>query len=249
MSGHSHWSTIKYKKAAADAKRGKLFSKLARAISAAARQGGDPNFNARLRSAIDQARAAGLPKDNIERAVKRGSGGAGGEELTEVTYEAYGPGGVAMLIDCITDNANRTLPEVRKIVEQYGGKTGSAGTVAWLFKRKGLFSVSKDAVDEDSIMMLALDAGAEDVRVEGDVYEIITPMDAFGAVREALVGAGLAPSVAELSYIADNELEPETGIQTRALRLMSALEDHDDVQNVYANFSPTAEAVAGLEEK
>ncbi|MBN1807548.1 MAG: YebC/PmpR family DNA-binding transcriptional regulator [Planctomycetes bacterium] len=248
MAGHSHWAGIKYKKAINDSKRGKLFSKLSRAIMVAARHGADPDFNPQLRSALDQARSSGLPKDNIERAVAKGGGDTEGANLVEIRYEAFGPGGAAVLIECITDNVNRTLPEVRKLVEQYNGKMGSAGTVAWMFKRKGLISVEKEGADEDALMTAALDAGAEDIQGDdGDVYEITTAAEDFGAVKEAVAGGGFGVKVAELTLIAENELQLDTETQVKALKLMSAVEDHDDVQNVYANFTPSAEAVKKLE--
>lgn len=248
MSGHSHWSTIKYKKAATDAKRGKLFSKLSKAISVAARQGGDPDFNAKLRAAVELGRSSGLPKDNIEKAIKKGSGTAEGMALTEVNYEAYAHGGIALLVECITDKPGRTLPEVRRIMKSHNGKMGAAGSVAWLFRRKSLISVAKEDVDEDTLMGIVLDAGANDISDVGELWEIISPAEAHTKILKALAGANITPKIAELRLIADNELTPDNTTQAKALRLMQALEDHDDVQNVYANFKPTEEAVAALGE-
>src|SRR5438477_5617803 len=192
MSGHSHWATIKHKKGAIDAKRGKLWSKLSRAIIIAARHGGgDPTMNLKLRYAIDKAREVSMPKDNIDRAIKRGTGEVEGLQFEELTYEGYGPGGVALLVDVLTDNRNRTLGEVRKIFERGGGKMGSSGNVGFLFERKGLFAVSADAIDEDTLMGLALEAGAEDVRRNGPYFEIITDPHAFNAVQDALKAKSL----------------------------------------------------------
>jgi len=248
MSGHSHWSTIKYKKAATDAKRGKLFSKLSKAVSVAARQGGDPAFNAKLRAAVEVARSSGLPKDNIEKAIKKGSGTAEGTALIEVNYEAYAHGGVALLVECITDKPVRTLPEVRRIIESHNGKMGAAGSVAWLFRRKSLISVEKSAVDEDTLMGIVMDAGAEDISDIGEFWEIISRAEAHAKILKALEAANITPKVSELRLIADNELTLDNATQAKVLRLMQALEDHDDVQNVYANFIPSAEAVAALGE-
>lgn len=248
MAGHSHWAGIKHKKAANDAKRGKLFSKLSKAIMIAAREGADPDFNVRLRSAIDQARADGMPKENIERAIKKGSGKDEDSNLAETVYEAYGPGGVAMIIECLTDNTNRTFPEVRKILETHGGKVGGSGSVAWMFNRKGLISVPKDSANEESVMEAAIEAGADDVSDADDVWEIVTSPDAFPSVKDVLEARQIPTRVSEVTLIADNEVELSEKDALKALKLMDTLDDHEDVQNVYSNFSPTAEQAAQVGE-
>lgn len=249
MSGHSHWAGIKYKKATADARRGKLFSKLTKAVMIAARNGSDPETNVRLRHAIEKAKQASVPRDNIERAVKKGAGELEGESLTEATYEGYGPGGVALLIQALSDNLNRTTPEVRRIFESKGGKFGSSGATAWMFTRKGLFSVPKEAVEEDALLEAVLEAGVDDVNTAGASWEIICPAEDFDSVRTALAGADLAPTLAELIFIADPEMEPDLETQRKNLALMEALEEHDDVQNVFAAFTPSDEVLAELEGK
>ena len=203
MSGHSHWATIKHKKGAIDAKRGKLFSKLSRAIIIAARHGGgDPDANLKLRYAIDKAREVSMPKDNIDRAIKRGTGETEGLVFEEITYEGYGPGGVAILVEIMTDNRNRTSGEVRKIFDRAGGKMGSAGCVSYMFERKGVFTVDTKAIEEDALMSIALDAGAEDMQRSGSVYEITSDPTAFNQVQAALQKAGLTLGSAELSQVA-----------------------------------------------
>jgi YebC/PmpR family DNA-binding regulatory protein len=245
MSGHSHWATIKHKKGAIDAKRGKLFSKLSRAIIIAARHGGgDPEMNLKLRYAIDKARQVSMPKDNIERAVKRGTGEMEGLTFEEITYEGYGPGGVAILVDVVTDNRNRTAGEIRKIFERSGGKMGSAGCVGYLFKRRGIFSVPAAGVDEDTLMGIALDAGAEDLKRVGDHFEITCDPALFNQVQEALQKNSITPDVSEISQIAEVpvELDAETG--QKVYRLLEALDDHDDAQNVYVNTNISEEVAA-----
>lgn len=240
MSGHSHWAGIKYKKAANDAKRGKVFSKMAKEIMIAARLGGsDPDANVRLRHAIDKARSVSMPKDNIERAVKKGAGELDGVELQEILYEGYGPGGAALLVECLTDNTNRTFPEVRKIFDQANGKLGATGAVQWKFKTLGLISVSKEDADEDELMELVIEAGAEDFSDQGDVFEILTTPDAFDAVCKALDGKGIATPMREITKIADVEVALEDETARKVLTLMERLEDHEDVQNVYADFTPS----------
>src|SRR5436305_1515496 len=198
MSGHSHWATIKHKKGAIDAKRGKLFSKLSRAIIIAARHGGgDPEMNLKLRYAIDKARQVSMPKDNIDRAVKRGTGEVEGQIFEEIVYEGYGPGGIAIMVEVLTDNRNRTASEIRKIFERSGGKMGSAGNVAFLFERKGVFSVDASTTDEDTLMSIALDAGADDLKRSGGTFDITCDPAVFNQVQEALQKNGLTPSVAE----------------------------------------------------
>jgi YebC/PmpR family DNA-binding regulatory protein len=245
MSGHSHWATIKHKKGAIDAKRGKLFSKLSRAIIIAARHGGgDPEMNLKLRYAIDKARQVSMPKDNIERAVKRGTGEVEGLTFEEIVYEGYGPGGVAILVDVLTDNRNRTASEIRKIFERSGGKMGSAGSVGYLFERKGVFSVEASAIDEDKLMEIALDAGADDMKRAGSTFDISSDPSAFNHVQEALKKSGLTPLVAEISQVpkAPVDVDAETG--KKVLRLMEALDDQDDAQNVYSNVNISEEMVA-----
>src|SRR5689334_10455993 len=246
MSGHSHWATIKHKKGAVDAKRGKLWSKLSRAIIIAAKHGGgDPTMNLKLRYAIDKAREVSMPKDNIERAIKRGTGEVEGQQFEELTYEGYGPGGVAVLVDVLTDNRNRTMGEVRKIFERAGGKMGSSGNVAFLFERKGMILVDGQGVDEDTLMGLALDAGAEDLRRNGNHYEITTDPTSFAPVRAALEKAGLKIESAEVAQVpkAAVDVDEETG--KKVSRLMEALDDHDDVQNVYTNAHLTEAMMTG----
>jgi YebC/PmpR family DNA-binding regulatory protein len=248
MSGHSHWATIKHKKGAIDAKRGKLFSKLSRAIIIAARHGGgDPETNLKLRYAIDKARQVSMPKDNIERAVKRGTGELEGLTFEEIMYEGYGPGGVAILVEVLTDNRNRTTSEIRKIFERSGGKMGSAGCVAYLFERKGLFSIDAHAADEDTLLSIALDAGADDVKRAGSTFDVTCDPTTFSQVQEALQKQGLKPTVAEISQIpkAPVDVDAETG--RKVMRLMEALDDQDDVQNVYSNVNISEEMVAGVE--
>ena len=245
MSGHSHWATIKHKKGAIDAKRGKLFSKLSRAIIIAARHGGgDPEMNLKLRYAIDKARAVSMPKDNIERAVRRGTGEMEGVAFEELTYEGYGPGGVALLVDCVTDNRNRTASEIRKIFERSGGKMGSAGAVGYLFERKGLISVDAASTDEDTLLGIALDAGADDLRRSGNTFEITSDPAVFAQVQEAIQKKGLKPVVAEISQLPKVPVDVDAETGKKVLRLMEALDDHDDVQNVYSNVNISEEMVA-----
>jgi YebC/PmpR family DNA-binding regulatory protein len=245
MSGHSHWATIKHKKGAIDAKRGKLFSKLSRAIIIAARHGGgDPETNLKLRYAIDKARAVSMPKDNIERAVKRGTGEMEGLTFEEITYEGYGPGGVAILVDVLTDNRNRTASEIRKIFERAGGKLGSAGNVAYLFKRKGVFSIDTKATDEDTLMGIALDAGADDLKRSGSTFDITCDPAVFTQVQDALQKNGLTPLVAEISQVPEAPLDVDAEHGRKVVRLMEALDEQDDVQNVYSNVNISEEFFA-----
>jgi YebC/PmpR family DNA-binding regulatory protein len=251
MSGHSHWATIKHKKSAVDAKRGKLWSKLSKAIIVAAKHGGgDADMNIRLRAAIDAAKAVSLPKENITRAIKRGTGEAEGMAFEEITYEGYGAGGVAMICELLTDNRNRTAPEIRKIFEICGGKLGAVGSVAWMFDKKGLFMVSTDKIDEDKLMELALEAGADDVKQDGDKFAITCEISAYRAVSEALTKAGIQPEVQEITLIPKNTVDvddPDTA--RRILKLMEKLDDHDDVQNVVSNFNIPDEIMAQVAEE
>lgn len=238
MSGHSKWATTKRRKAAADAKRGKLFTKLVREITIAARMGGgDPEVNARLRTAIANAKACSMPQENIERAIKRGTGELEGTQYEEASYEGYGPGGVALMIEVLTDNRNRATAELRHILSKHGGSLGERGCVSYLFEKKGLIVVEKsDGVDEDELFMLAAEAGAEDMKVEDDRYEIITDVESFHQVREAFESAGIEMVVADLTMIPNTTVRVEGKQAEQVLRLMEALEDSDDVQHVYANF-------------
>jgi YebC/PmpR family DNA-binding regulatory protein len=245
MSGHSHWATIKHKKGATDAKRGKLWSKLSRAIIIAARHGGgDPETNLKLRYAIAKAREVSMPNDNIHRAIKRGTGEVEGQTFEEITYEGYGPGGAALLVDVLTDNRNRSSGEIRKIFERSGGKMGSAGNVGFLFERKGLLSVEASAIDEDSLMAIALDAGADDIKRSGATFDITCDPSVFNQVQDAIKQKGLTPVVAEVSQLPKVPVVVEPEIGAKVLRLMEALDDHDDVQNVYSNVNVSEEMVA-----
>lgn len=246
MAGHSHWAGIKHKKALIDAKRGKLWSKLSKAIIVAAKLGGgDPDHNPRLRLAIEAAKAVSMPKENIQRAIKRGTGEIGGENLEEVLYEGYGPGGVAVLCDVLTDNRNRTAAEIRKLFEISDGKLGSAGCVAWMFEKKGLFLIPADKADEDRLMEVALEAGADDVRLAGDKFEVVCSPDAFQKVSEALDAAGIVPDVREVSRMPKNIVDvTDPDVARKVLKLMNRLDDHDDVQNVSSNFNIPEEIMA-----
>jgi YebC/PmpR family DNA-binding regulatory protein len=248
MSGHSHWATIKHKKGAIDAKRGKLWSKLSRAIIIAARHGGgDPSMNLKLRYAIDKARQVSMPKDNIERAIKRGTGETEGLIFEEITYEGIGPGGVAVLVDVVTDNRNRTAGEIRKIFERGGGKLGSAGNVAFRFERKGLFSVADQGVDEDTLMGIVLDAGADDLKHAGNSFDILCDPAAFAKVQEALQKNNIATVVAEISQVPKAPIDVDVETGRKILRLHEALEDHDDVQNVYTDMNLTEQLLESSE--
>jgi YebC/PmpR family DNA-binding regulatory protein len=248
MSGHSHWATIKHKKGAVDAKRGKLWSKLSRAIIIAARHGGgDPNMNLKLRYAIDKARQVSMPKDNIERAIKRGTGEMEGLTFEEITYEGIGSGGVAILVDVVTDNRNRTSGEVRKIFERGGGKMGSAGAVAYLFERKGLFSVNAEGQDEDMLMGVALDAGADDLKRSGNLFEITCEPPIFNKVQEALQKNNIPTVTSEITQLAKVPVDCDVETGQKVMRLIEALDDHDDVQNVYSNLNLTEAMMAGME--
>ncbi|HEY7561990.1 MAG TPA: YebC/PmpR family DNA-binding transcriptional regulator [Gaiellaceae bacterium] len=239
MSGHSKWSSIKHRKGAADAKRGKLFSKLSRAIIVAAREGGpDPDANAALATAIQKARDSSMPKDNIERAVARGSGAtADGESFESVAYEGYGPGGVAVFVEVLTDNRNRTAAEIRHVFAKNDGNLGTSGAVAWLFERKGVLVVPADAVDEDELVLAAAEGGAEDVERDGSSFQVISAPDDLAAVRAMLESAGVGYESSELTMLPKTTVAVEDESTARKLvRLMDGLEDNDDVQAVYANF-------------
>ncbi|RJP36069.1 MAG: YebC/PmpR family DNA-binding transcriptional regulator [Phycisphaerales bacterium] len=236
MSGHSKWSTIKHKKAALDAKRGKAWSKLARAITMAARNGGKPEDNPRLRLAIDKARGANMPKDTIEKAIKKGTGELEGESYEEVIYEGYGPEGVAVMCKVLTDNRHRTAPEIKKIFERSGGNLGTPNCVAWMFQAKGVITVAAEAADEDRIMELALEAGAEDVESSEMVHQITTTVDAFEAVRDAIRAAGIEVQTADVEMVASNQISLGLAAAQKVMRLIDALDNHDDVESVSSNF-------------
>lgn len=235
MSGHSKWATIKHKKAAKDAKRGKLFTKLIKEITVAARGGGDPDGNPRLRTAVLTARAASLPNDTIDRAIKKGSGQLDGQVLEEIDYEGYGPGGVAIMVRVLTDNRNRTVSELRFLFGKNGGNLGETNSVAWMFARRGVIHVDKAGVDEERIMDVALEAGADDVSEAEETFEITSAPDGLEPVRGALEKAGMKITSAEVTMVPSNTVRLTGETAASALKLLDALEDHDDVQNVSAN--------------
>jgi YebC/PmpR family DNA-binding regulatory protein len=237
MSGHSKWHSIKHKKGALDAKRGKLFTKFIKEITVAARTGGgDPGANARLRKAILDAKNGNMPNDTIDRAVRRGTGEEEGVNYEEITYEGYGPGGVALLIEAVTDNRNRTVAEIRHLFSKNGGNLGESGSVGWMFEKKGYIVVDKAAKAEDELFELAIDAGADDVRDDEENFEIITSPDNFETVLAAIKTANIEPQVSEVTNIPQNYIKLEGSDARQMLKLMEALEDHDDVQKVSANF-------------
>lgn len=242
MSGHNKWSTIKHKKGAADAKRGKLFSKLIKEITVAARMGGgDAETNPRLRTAVLAARAANMPKDNITKAIKRGTGEIEGAAYEEITYEGYGPGGVAIMVEALTDNKNRTVAHVRHCFDKYNGNLGENGCVAWMFDKKGLVVVAAENVDEDTVMEVALESGAEDVSPEGDTFEITTDPGDFETVRAAVEEKGWKIELAELTYVPQNTVKLEGKKAEQMLKMMDALDDSEDLQKVHANFDISEE--------
>jgi len=237
MSGHSKWATIKHKKAATDAKRGKAFTRIIKEIMIAARSGGgDPDANPRLRKAITDAKAVSMPADNIKRAVMRGTGELEGGQIDEVTFEGYGPGGAAVLVQVATDNRNRTVSEIRHVFSKNGGNLGEVGSVAWMFERKGQIVIEKDKADEDRLMNLVLEAGAEDLRDEGEAWDVISAPEMHDSVLEAIQKAGIPTESAEIAMVPKNLTKLEGKNAAAMLRLSEALEEHDDVQNVYSNF-------------
>jgi YebC/PmpR family DNA-binding regulatory protein len=247
MSGHSKWSTIKRKKTAEDAKRGKIFTRIAREITIAAREGGgDPATNASLRLAVDKARAANMPKDNIERAIKRGTGELEGGQLEEVCYEGYAPHGVALLVKCLTDNRNRTLSEVRRVFNRSGGSLAEAGAVAWMFDTKGYIAVARDDMDPDEIFLMAVDAGADDVEISEDFVEIYTEPGDLHWVRESLAGRGLTIEDAELSQVPKTLMTLGEKETLQLMNMIEALEELDDVQQVYSNLDISEEILAAV---
>ncbi len=247
MSGHSKWSSIKHKKGATDAKRGKIFTKLIKEITVAARLGGsDPDGNPRLRAAIAAAKAENMPKENIERGIKKGTGELEGVSYEEANYEGYGPGGVAVLVDCLTDNKNRTVADVKHLFERHGGNLGEPGCVAWMFEKKGLIVFEKEKIDEEQLLDLALEAGAEDVNEQETEFEVIVSLSDFEAVKRAVDEAELPYTFSEVTMIPKNTVEVEGKKAQQILNLMQALEDHDDISHVYANFDMSDEVMEAL---
>ncbi len=247
MSGHSKWATIKHKKGKTDARRGKLFSKLSRAITVAAREGGtDPNMNIALANAVEKARNESMPKDNIERAIQRGGGGADGVAYESIVYEGYGPAGVAIIVEVLTDNKNRSAAEVRNIFSKHSGQLAQPGAVAWVFERRGSIVVDGAKYDEDDVMAAAIDAGAEDVVQDGDSFQVLTEPADFAAVRDALVAAGIEFEQADLTMIPKNTVKLEENDARKTMKIVDALEDSDDVQEVYANFDIPEDVLEAL---
>jgi YebC/PmpR family DNA-binding regulatory protein len=247
MSGHSKWSTIKHKKALKDQRRGKLFTKFIKEITVAARMGGgDINSNPRLRTAVITARQNSMPSDNIDRAIKKGTGELEGVTYEDITYEGYGPGGVAVLIQALTDNRNRTVGELRSVFDKHGGNLGTAGSVAWMFTKRGLLTVERAAIDEDKVMETALEGGAEDVREAGDLLEILTTPEGFESVKTALDAAGVKTASAEVTMMPSSTVTITGKPVEQMVRLLEALEDHDDVQNVSSNMDAAAEELERL---
>jgi YebC/PmpR family DNA-binding regulatory protein len=247
MSGHSKWHNIRLKKGKMDQERGKAFTKLAREIIVAAKAGGgNPDGNVRLRMAIQKARDNSMPAENIKRAIQRGSGELDGVNYDELTYEGYGPGGVAVMVDTLTDNRNRTVAELRNLFSKTGGSLGEQGCVAWIFDPKGIISVPKDKADEETVMMAALEAGAEDVRVEEETFDVVTAPEDLPTVRQALEAANIPFTLAETTMLPKNSVQLQGKEAQQMVRLMEGLEDHDDVQNVYANFDIPESVMAAL---
>ena len=248
MSGHSKWATIKHKKAALDSKRGKIFTRIIKEIMIAARSGGDPDGNPRLRSAVLAAKAASMPAENIKRAIMRGTGELEGGQIDEIMFEGYGPGGAAVLVNVATDNRNRTVSEIRHVFSKNGGNLGEQNSVAWMFERKGQILIERDKADEDQLMGIVLDAGADDLRDQGDNWEVLSPPEKHEAVLQAIQGAGIATESAEVAMVPKNLVKLEGKNAAGMLRLSEALEEHDDVQSVYSNFDvdeKELEALAG----
>ncbi len=247
MAGHSKWANIQHRKGRQDAKRGKIFTKAAKEIIIAAKGGGDPAGNSRLRAAIAAAKAVNLPKDKIESAIRKGTGEDAGGDIFENSYEGYAPGGVAVIVETATDNKNRTVAEVRHLLSKHGGSMGETGSVSWMFDRKGVITVDKTLYDEDAMMEVALEAGADDVIDDGDTWTIHTALTDFAAVRDNLEAANVAMLSAELAMIPQNTIELDADTGRKVLRLMEALDDNDDIQNVYANFDLPEELLAEME--
>ena len=250
MSGHSKWSTIKRAKAVTDDKRGRAWSKVARRIMMAAKDGGgDPDMNLPLRYAIDDARAANMPKDNIAKAIKKGTGELGGQNYEQIVYEGYGPSGMAFIIDCLTDNRNRTAPELRKIFERGNGQLGSTNCVAWMFESKGTFLIASDAADEDALMEIVLDAGADDVITDDNGFEVSCEVAAFSMVKQALADNEIVTLSAEIAMVPSTTISvDDANLARKLLTLMDAFEDHDDVQKIFANFDIPEDILAKAQE-
>jgi len=247
MSGHSKWATIKHKKAAVDARRGKVFTKLIRELTSAARMGGgDVDMNPRLRTAVAAAKTSNMPADTIQRAIKKGTGELPGEVYEEIIYEGYGAGGVAILVDVLTDNKNRTVAEIRHLFAKHGGNLGETGCVAWMFARKGFIALNANQIDEDTLLEIVLEAGGDDIRTESDVYEIVTAPEVFEEVRSVLEQKGLTLDVAEVTMLPQNTVPVEGKQAEQVLRLMEALDDQDDVRKAHANFDISEEVMAAL---
>ena len=247
MSGHSKWSTIKHKKAATDAKRSKVWSKLSRFVTIAAKiGGGDMSANPRLRLAVDKAKAANMPKDTIEKAIKKGTGELGAIHYEEVLYEGYGPSGVAIMCQAMTDNRSRTSPEIKKIFERSGGNLGAPNSVSWMFSSKGVFAIGTDAVEEEKLMEIALEHGADDVTTSASVYEVTCPPEAFDDLKSAFEEAGIATQSADVTMLAENTIRPDADDARKVMRLMDALDEHEDVNNVSSNCDIPDEVMAEL---
>ena len=244
MGGHSHWSTIRRHKASIDAKRGRIFTKIIREITAAARVGGgDPEGNPRLRTAVAKAKEANLPQDTLKKALQRGTGELPGVHYEEITYEGYGPGGVALLLEVMTDNRNRTVSDIRHIMGKYGGNLGETGCVAWMFQRKGYLEVERSCVEEEKLLDIVLEAGAEDLKAGEKSFEVTTAPDELETVRQALEGKGIPTLTAELTMLPQNTIPLEEKEAVRMLRLLDALDDQDDVQKIFANFDIAEEII------
>ena len=249
MAGHSKWANIKHKKAATDAKRGKVWSKLSKAIMVAAKAGGsDLDSNVRLRTLVADAKAVSMPKDNIERAIKKGAGELEGESFEEFIYEGYGPAGVAIMLDMLTDNRNRTAPEMKKLFEVHGGELGVSGCVSYLFDRKGLFLISKEKADEEKLMDVAMEAGADDIATVDDGFEITCDPNTYTAISEALEAAEIECITKSVTRIPQNSIDLDESNAAQVLKFIDALEDHDDVQNVSANFNISDEVISAIEQ-
>ena len=247
MSGHSKWHTIKHKKGAADAKRGKIFTRLIKELTVAARSGGgDPDMNPRLRTIVAEAKANNMPRENIERAIRRGTGEEPGVSYEEIMYEGYGPGGVALMIQTLTDNKNRTVGEIRHLLAKYNGNLAAENSVAWLFSRKGQVVVEKNKVDEEKLLSAALDAGADDMNDDGSAWEVVCSPESFEAVREAVKALGVEPAGAEIAMIPQNYVKLTGKDAQQMLRLFEAVDDHDDVQHVWANFDIEEKEIEAL---
>jgi len=247
MSGHSKWHTIKHKKGAADAKRGKIFTRLIKELTVAARSGGgDPDMNPRLRTIVAEAKANNMPRENIERAIRRGTGEEPGVSYEEIMYEGYGPGGVALLIQTLTDNKNRTVGEIRHLLAKYNGNLAAENSVAWLFSRKGQVVVEKTKVDEEKLLAAALDAGADDMNDDGSVWEVVCPPESFEAVRDAVKALGIEPAGAEVAMVPQNYVKLTGKDAQQMLKLFEAVDDHDDVQHVWANFDIEEKEIEAL---